>query len=85
MRLRPFVRRSRYDTLQARFERMEKDRNRYRIWHWNRCGCHDSWDQCPCESDGHPADGSCNCCDLDPGCGPKPKQKAARAEGRTDG
>lgn len=39
------------------------------------CGCHDSWDQCPCAEGGHPADGSCNCCPLGTGlCGPLPQE-----------
>ena len=71
----PFVRRATHDKALAQVERVKNDRDRYRIWHWNRCGCHDSWDQCECESAGHPPDGSCNCCDLGTGgCGPKPKQ-----------
>ena len=39
------------------------------------CGCHDSWDQCPCAEGGHPADGSCGCCPLGTGlCGPLPQE-----------
>ena len=53
--------------------RTAADLDRYRQWHWSRCDCHDSWDQCPCAEAGHPADGSCGCCDLGTGlCGPKP-------------
>lgn len=40
------------------------------------CGCHDSWDQCPCAEGGHPADGSCGCCPLGTGiCGPMPSDR----------
>lgn len=35
------------------------------------CGCHDSWDQCPCAEGGHIA--GCNCCPGGTGiCGPLP-------------
>jgi hypothetical protein len=41
--------------------------------HFRKCGCHDSWDQCPCADAGHPKDGSCDCCWLGTGlCGPRP-------------
>lgn len=44
------------------------------IEHFKECDCHDSWDQCPCADDGHPKDGSCDCCPLGTGlCGPKPE------------
>lgn len=45
------------------------------------CGCHDSWDQCPCAEGGHPADGSCNCCSLGTGlCGPLPQEPTEGGE-----
>ena len=66
-------RRHRLARLVAERDRLKADLDRYRQWHWGRCDCHDSWDQCPCAEAGHPADGSCGCCDLGTGlCGPKP-------------
>lgn len=41
------------------------------------CGCHDSWDQCPCADSGHFP--GCTCCPLGTGlCGPKSGQELLR-------
>ena len=73
----PFMRRSVHrtlvGTLEERLRGARKSLNAYREWHFARCDCHDSWDQCPCSEAGHPKDGSCDCCELGTGlCGPKP-------------
>lgn len=75
----PLIRRRRHlaelALLQHELEMAQKDRDRYRIWHWNRCDCHDAWDKCNCASAGHPRDGLCGCCDLGTGiCGRKPER-----------
>lgn len=41
------------------------------------CGCHDSWDQCPCAEAGHSP--GCECCPLGTGlCGPKSELELLR-------
>ena len=51
--------------------------------HFKECGCHDSWDQCPCADSGHPVDGSCGCCPRGDGlCGPRPERVTLTDEER---
>jgi len=83
----PWMRRSAHNAavvkLEDRLARTRKDLDLYRVWHWKRCDCHDSWDQCPCASDDHPSDASCDCCDLGTGlCGPKPHPAGVERTGR---
>lgn len=74
----PLMRRSVHNAavrkLEQRLRRTKDSLWTYQSWHFAHCDCHDSWDQCPCAEAGHPADGSCDCCDLGTGlCGPKPE------------
>jgi len=55
--------------------------NPYRLLHFRECGCHDSWDQCPCAGGGHHDD--CDCCGLGI-CGPLARADAIDPQEASD-